>query len=785
MANEIQYNLGETGQTVYAVVRDTSGQAWNGTAFATYTTTRTTWDLALTEIGSTGHYGPIDLPGTGLGRWWEIYLQSGGSPSHTDDIKLAVGYHSSNVEAYGALKPTTAGRTLSVTSNGGVDASASVFGYKRIIHVQKDGNDSNSGFTREAAKLTITAAVSISAAGDLIKVGPGTWDHTYNPIILPIGVSIEGVSRYETILRGYHDGYEALSFNITVRSYCKVSKLTITSTITTDAGGLGHNRIMEAIAIYTGDDEVIGVVIEDCYLDARYDSVIFNSDYTETLIRNCTLRSTYDCLGIVYTNGHVRIENSHMRVREGSQFACGIAIRQLPASGKISSCTAINCDINVDVEETTNGTAAVHLERAENCWIQLIDCTLRSTVEDTTGGGAAMDIKTDYTGDPSGTVYVTGTAYDAAKASGTIVRLDDPQVLRPTVIGRTLDVTSTGEAGIDWANIGSPTTTVNLSGTTVKTATDVETDTADIQGRLPAALVSGRIDASVGAMAANTLTASALATDAVTEIQTGLATSSALSTVDGNVTTILADTNDIQTRLPAALVSGRMDSSVGAMAANVITAAATATDYLAEINAEADTALTDYGALKPTTAGRTLDVTLTGEAGIDWANIGSPTTTVNLSGTTVKTATDVETDTANIQGRIPAALVSGRIDASVGAMAADVITAAATASDYVTEVQSGLATASALTTVEGKIDTIDTNVDALPTTVSEAIFKLDLSTLTGEASRSLLNGIRFLRNKWSISGTTLTVYKEDDTTSAWTSTISSGAANPITGNDPA
>lgn len=37
---------------------------------------------------------------------------------------------------------------------------------------------------------------------------------------------------------------------------------------------------------------------------------------------------------------------------------------------------------------------------------------------------------------------------------------------------------------------------------------------------------------------------------------------------------IQADTNDIQTRIPAALVSGRMDSSVGAMAANVITSTA-------------------------------------------------------------------------------------------------------------------------------------------------------------------------------------------------------------------
>jgi hypothetical protein len=68
----------------------------------------------------------------------------------------------------------------------------------------------------------------------------------------------------------------------------------------------------------------------------------------------------------------------------------------------------------------------------------------------------------------------------------------------------------------------------------------------------------------------------------------------------------------------------------------------------ASVNAEADTALSDYGALKPTIASRTLDVTATGEAGVDWANIGAPTTVVNLSGTTIKTATDVETDTAVI-----------------------------------------------------------------------------------------------------------------------------------------
>jgi hypothetical protein len=50
-----------------------------------------------------------------------------------------------------------------------------------------------------------------------------------------------------------------------------------------------------------------------------------------------------------------------------------------------------------------------------------------------------------------------------------------------------------GHAGTDQSKITNNTATVNLSGTTIKTATDVETDTQDIQSRLPTALVDGRM----------------------------------------------------------------------------------------------------------------------------------------------------------------------------------------------------------------------------------------------------------------------------------------------------
>ncbi len=49
--------------------------------------------------------------------------------------------------------------------------------------------------------------------------------------------------------------------------------------------------------------------------------------------------------------------------------------------------------------------------------------------------------------------------------------------LVPTVAGRTLDVSATGEAGVDWANVGSPTTTLALTGTTIAVTQKVDVDT--------------------------------------------------------------------------------------------------------------------------------------------------------------------------------------------------------------------------------------------------------------------------------------------------------------------
>lgn len=116
----------------------------------------------------------------------------------------------------------------------------------------------------------------------------------------------------------------------------------------------------------------------------------------------------------------------------------------------------------------------------------------------------------DYTGSTKTVTLAAATTFTAAATDN--ISFMGPAPLQPSTTGNKLDVSSGGEAGLDWSNIGSPTTVVGLSGTTVKTATDVETDTQDIQNRVPAALVGGRIDANMGAVSADALAADNLET---------------------------------------------------------------------------------------------------------------------------------------------------------------------------------------------------------------------------------------------------------------------------------
>lgn len=101
-----------------------------------------------------------------------------------------------------------------------------------------------------------------------------------------------------------------------------------------------------------------------------------------------------------------------------------------------------------------------------------------------------------------------------------------------------------------------------------------------------------------------------------------------------------------------------------------------------------------------TTSNRVIDVSSGGAVGIDWANVESPSTTVNLSGTTVGAVTVVN------------GLANNTITtASINDTA---FTAAKFHTNVITGIQNGLATSSALATVDGVVDAIKVKTDFLP-----------------------------------------------------------------------
>ena len=301
--------------------------------------------------------------------------------------------------------------------------------------------------------------------------------------------------------------------------------------------------------------------------------------------------------------------------------------------------------------------------------------------------------------------YLTATNYEVTIAAGTIngvsavgyvvgaFSIENRSALVPTVAARTLDVSAGGEAGLDWANVGSPTTALNLS------ATNIDVDQA-------VASVSGAVGSVTGAV--------------------------------GSVT---------------GLTASNLDATVSSRATP------------AQVNTEADTALADYGALKPTVASRTLDVTATGGAGIDWANVENPTTALNLSATNI----DVDQVVASVSGAV--ASVTGLTAANLDAT----ISSRATPAQVTTQVTAIVGAAGVSLTAIPWNAAWDAEVesevaDALATTIADSV--------PADGTRPSVNQALYMLTQFMLEkgvvGTTVTVNKPDGTTALFTLTLNDG-----------
>lgn len=381
-----------------------------------------------------------------------------------------------------------------------------------------------------------------------------------------------------------------------------------------------------------------------------------------------------------------------------------------------------------------------------------------------------------------GNGYATATNYTLVITTGTVnsvsvvgecigsFSIENRSAVMPTTATRTLDVSAGGEAGVDWANVGSPTTALDLTNTTIKTTQKVDVDTI----KTNPVVNGGTITFPTTATLASTTNITAGTVTTATNVTTvnGLAanviTAAAIADAAIDRATFAADTGLVSIR------SGTSQSS-GSLTDITLDASASATDNIYRGLWCLITGGAGVGQVRliSTYAGATkiattvpnwitsVDATST-FALIPAANIYAVGDSATLGNT--KTCTNTTTVTGNVNGNVTGSVGSIATGGIASAsFAAGAIDAAAIATDAIGSAEIAASGA---------------------TEIADALLTRDMSAVTGEAARSPLNALRRIRNRVAVSGGTATVYKEDDSTSAWTAAVTTTAGNPVSEVDP-
>ena len=222
---------------------------------------------------------------------------------------------------------------------------------------------------------------------------------------------------------------------------------------------------------------------------------------------------------------------------------------------------------------------------------------------------------------------------------------------------------------------------------TAANQTNIETDTQDIQSRLPAALVGGAIDADVSSIQASAITAASIATDAITAAK---------------IATDAIGAAELAADAVAEIADGVWDEILTGATHNIATSAGRRLRNIAGLT-ETDSAVDDPGAAATTTAFNT-DLT---EADDHW----NDTLIVFTSGTLIGQAKPI-LDYANTNGAIT-------LDEALTAAPADndEFVIFSTHIHPIAQIQSGLATAANQTTMLGVIGALtDAAATGDPTT---------------------------------------------------------------------
>lgn len=379
----------------------------------------------------------------------------------------------------------------------------------------------------------------------------------------------------------------------------------------------------------------------------------------------------------------------------------------------------------------------------------------------------------------SGNGYATATNVQLVITTGTVggvsvvgevigsFSIEARSALMPTTAARTLDVTATGAAGLDWGNVENPTTAVNLSATNIDTDQVVASVTGAVGsvtgavGSVTGAVgsvtgnVGGNVTGSVGSVTGltNATIADAVWDEDATAHQTQGTFGQAIGDPGADADTIwaLVNTNlnaTVSSRLASASYTAPLDaagtrSAVGLASANLDTQIATlaTASALTTVDNVVDAILLDTAEIGAAGAGLTalatqasvntiddfLDTEIaailadTGELQTDWANGGR----LDLLIDAIKAKTDNLPAAPAATGDIPsAASIADAVwdEAIAGHLGAgstgEALNAAGAAGDPWTTTLPGAYGAGSAgyiigNNVDAPISTVDTVVDAI------------------------------------------------------------------------
>jgi hypothetical protein len=202
-----------------------------------------------------------------------------------------------------------------------------------------------------------------------------------------------------------------------------------------------------------------------------------------------------------------------------------------------------------------------------------------------------------------GNGYATATNYSVAITAGTVnavsvvgyevgsFSIENRSALMPTTAALTLDVSATGEAGVDWGNVGSKTTVNALTNTSIITTQKVDVETiktnpvvngGTITFPTTATLASttnitaGTITTAtnvttVNGLAAGVITATSIAADAITDAK--VAADVTIASVTGAVGSVTGAVGSVTGAVGSVTgnVGGNVTGSIGSLAAQAKT----------------------------------------------------------------------------------------------------------------------------------------------------------------------------------------------------------------------